>query len=100
MNSGYISEMGRGNDTQSVEVTRIEVSSTRHRALQNGIQVMPKEFIEAPLNHLTYRKRRQTEERLDGPENADKILPDVAHPFVHEYYSPTTRIIFVLGRHN
>ena len=46
---------------------------------------MPKEFIEDPQGSA---------ERLEKPENIDKILP---HNVIHEYYAPTTRVIFVLG---
>ena len=61
-------------------------ASPTNRIVRNGVQVMPKEFIEDPQGSA---------ERLEKPENIDKILP---HNVIHEYYAPTTRVIFVIGK--
>ena len=56
---------------------------------RNGVQVMPKEFLENPQRNA---------DRFERPENVDKILPDLNHDLVvFDYYAPTTKIIFVLG---
>ena len=74
-------------DKLASEMRRMNSSeSPTNRIVRNGVQVMPKEFIEDPQGSA---------ERLEKPENIDKILP---HNSVHEYYAPTTRIIFILGK--
>ena len=77
-------------DRLALEMRRLEVPGTpsQHRIVRNGVQVMPKEFIEDPQGSA---------DRLEKPENVDKILPDVIHNVIHEYYAPTTRVIFILG---
>ena len=61
----------------------------KHSIIRNGVQVMPKEFLENPQRNA---------DRLERPENVDKILPDTNHDLVlFDYYAPTTKIIFVLG---
>ena len=74
-------------DRLASEMKRLNSPGTpNNRIIRNGVQVMPKEFIEDPQGSA---------ERLEKPENVDKILP---HNVIHEYYAPTTRIIFILGR--
>ena len=61
----------------------------KHSIIRNGVQVMPKEFLENPQRNA---------DRLERPENVDKILPDLTHDLVvFDYYAPTTKVIFVLG---
>ena len=61
----------------------------KHSLIRNGVQVMPKEFLENPQRNA---------DRLERPENVDKILPDINHDLVvFDYYAPTTKVIFVLG---
>ena len=73
-------------DKVASEIRRLNSpGSPADRVVRNGVQVMPKEFIEDPQGSA---------ERLEKPENIDKILP---HNVIHEYYAPTTRVIFVLG---
>ena len=61
----------------------------KHSIIRNGVQVMPKEFLENPQRNA---------DRLERPENVDKILPDLSHDLVvFDYYAPTTKVIFVLG---
>ena len=61
----------------------------KHFIFRNGVQVMPKEFLENPQRNA---------DRLERPENVDKILPDLNHDLVvFDYYAPTTKVIFVLG---
>ena len=62
----------------------------KHSIIRNGVQVMPKEFLENPQRNA---------DRLERPENVDKILLDTNHDLVlFDYYAPTTKIIFVLGK--
>ena len=62
----------------------------KHSIIRNGVQVMPKEFLENPQRNA---------DRLERPENVDKILPDTNHDLVvFDYYAPTTKVIFVLGK--
>ena len=73
-------------DKVASEIRRLNSpGSPADRVVRNGVQVMPKEFIEDPQGSA---------DRLEKPENIDKILP---HNVIHEYYAPTTRVIFVLG---
>ena len=77
-------------DTLALQIRRLEIPVTpyQHRVVRNGIQVMPKEYIDDPQGSA---------DRLEKPENVDKILPDVIDLVIHEYYAPTTRVIFILG---
>ena len=62
----------------------------KHSIIRNGVQVMPKEFLENPQRNA---------DRLERPENVDEILPDTNHDLVvFDYYAPTTKVIFVLGK--
>ena len=62
----------------------------KHSIIRNGVQVMPIEFLENPQRNA---------DRLERPENVDKILPDTNHDLVvFDYYAPTTKVIFVLGK--
>ena len=68
---------------------------------------MPKEFIDSPHAFLPEDKQNPHHIPAKGSleeisENVDEILPDdVVHDdVIQEYYSPTTRIIFVLGKNN
>ena len=93
-------------DRLALEIKRLEIGGkTTHHAVRNGVQVMPKEFIEDPGIHIPQNKRNNNvaagnDHRFEKLENdVDKILPDVVvHDVVHEYYSPTTRVIFILGK--
>ena len=88
-------------DRLALEIKRLEIGGqTTHHAVRNGVQVMPKEFIDAPRIHFPDIKRNQNVAASEKPENdADKILPDIlVHDVIHEYYSPTTRVIFILGK--
>ena len=89
-------------DRLALEIKRLEIGGhSTHHAVRNGVQVMPKEFIEAPRIHFPDNKRNNhVVPSSQEPENdVDKILPDiVVHDIIHEYYSPTTRVIFILGK--
>ena len=92
--------MDPNRDRLEVQLKGQEVDKPLHPPVRNGIQVMPKEFIESPRPNLTNHREsrslpRKNLDRLETPD-VDKILPDV-HYVVHEYYSPPTRVIFILG---
>ena len=95
--SGMVTRRHRlASDLAKYQIDKVALDADGLSLMRNGVQVMPTEFIEATLAHAQEKKTRRTEDRLDRPEDLDTILPDAVQ-IVHEYYSPTTRIIFVLG---
>ena len=78
----------RGKLASHIRRLEVPVTPNNHRVVRNGIQVMPKEFIDDPQGSA---------ERLEKPENVDKILPDGIDLIINEYYAPTGRVIFILG---
>ena len=88
--SSFENKLDATRDKMVLQIRRLDVPGTpnQHRVVRNGIQVMPKEFIDDPQGSA---------DRLEKPENVDKILPDGIDFTIHEYYAPTTRVIFILG---